>query len=448
MSADNLTELDNDILEAFAALDATVPEDYFDDFESRVQARIEETAMTEISDPTAANSDDDELRDIRALAAKTRARVSQRMSATKAPEEPLISSVSLALKAISLPEPGKDFKFFAVEDTPKAAAAVANDERDQGLPAWIYAAISAVAAAAVVFFVLRGGDTGKQGPEVAVNDQASPSAEKATLARAGFPADTNPGQGPDRKPDSKIDRGQFEQPEQPNQVGAPGAGSPARAGAPDESGMGDMAVADGAAGAAEKGAGTVESNSAGANDPSAARSKSAATTSGKKRDRPSAKKRKKKASKQSDAEASKPDDKPPEKKKPKKPDTLESLLSEASGVGKNDDKKKKGKKKAAKKDATPAIPPGRTKIQTSEVRKAMTGLSGKTRACYEKYQKTGLVKIKFGVAPSGKVTSASATGKFKGTDTGKCIAAAVKTVKFAPFNGRPATLSWPFLLSQ
>lgn len=440
MSAEQMTELDADILAAFAALDATVPEGYFDDFETRLQARIEETDMTDISDPTAARTDDQELADIRALAAKTRERVSLRMSAVKAPEEPLISSVSLALKAISLPEPGKDFKFFAIDDTPKkatAAAAAASEERDGGLPVWIYAGISAVAAAAIMFFVLRG--TGKKpeqtGTQVAVN-QTVPAAGDPALGAT--PRGSNPAMAEMAKPGAPASAlGQNPGATSAAKASADGAAATGAMTIPEASGMDPSAPADTVA---NKAAGTDDSVGSAASQGNAA---SAAPGSAR-RSKKSARADKKRRAVEKKSADEKPADKKaaPAKKKKKKPDTLEDLLSEASGVkeGKGKDKKKKPEAKAA--------PPSRTKIDSSEVRKAMNGLSGKTRACYEKYQQIGMVLIRFSVAPSGKVTSSKASGKFKGTDTGKCVAAAVKRVKFDPFNGAPASFTWPFQLTQ
>ena len=42
----------------------------------------------------------------------------------------------------------------------------------------------------------------------------------------------------------------------------------------------------------------------------------------------------------------------------------------------------------------------------------MGTISGKVKKCYEKYQEIGTVQIKFSVAPTGQITTASATGKF------------------------------------
>ena len=426
-----MTELDADILAAFAALDATVPEGYFDDFETRLQARIEETAMTDISDPTAASADDQELADIRALAAKTRARVSQRMSAVKSSDEPLISSVSLALKTISLPEPGKDFKFFAIDDTPKAsaAAAVAGDERDGGLPVWIYAAISAVAAAAVMFFFLRGGDNQTDtGTQVASNDTMP--------AEALSPVTTTPGalQGGSVIPGQNTGS---------SESGLPAdlSGDPAIARAMGASGDGaDDDALDGTMAVPED-SGADKST----DDASSARTEAARSASSSADSKKTSRKRKEEGAKSADEEDGKPAEvkaSGSEKKKKKKPDTLEDLLTEASGV--QDKKDGDAAKKAADKPAAPT----RVEIDSSEVRKAMGNLSSKTRACYEKYQQIGMVRIKFGVAQSGQVTSAAAVGTFKGTDTGQCVADAVKSVKFEPFSGAPMTFTWPFSLTQ
>lgn len=452
MSAEQMTELDTDILAAFAALDETVPEGYFDDFETRLQVRIEETAMTELSDPTAAQAaaqttasiDDDELRDIRALAASTRERVSQRMSAVNKPDEPLISSVSLALKAISLPEPGKDFKFFAVDDTPKAAAAAssaveAREERDSGLPVWIYAGISAVAAAAIMFFVLRGGDNKTEPVRSTTGDQAAAPVADGTGTMGTNPATgaalADPAMG--QTPGASANRGA--------DLGQPGESRAALAPAdsePDDSAMAIPGAAE-KSGDSPEGQGAVSADAKPADKSDGASGTARATapssTRSAKKSRSSKKRREDK--KAASAEDSEPvEAKKTAKKKKKKPDTLESLLSEASGGVKDGNGKKKPAGEAKK--------PTRKKIETSELRKKMNGLSGKTRKCYEKYQQIGLVMTRFSVAPAGNVTSVKISGKFKGTDTGKCVAAAVKTVKFDPFDGPPSSFNWPFTLTQ
>lgn len=439
-----MTELDSEIRAAFKALSETVQEDYFDDFESRLQARLEEDAMTDIAEdqtgasqtsddsqvsiaamaadravPPARADDNSGLHDIRALAAKTKERVSQRKSAER-PDEPVISSVSLALKAISLPEPGKDFKFYAGEDAPvSAAAAVAAPEQDSGLPTWIYAAMSAVAAAALVFFLFRGDKRGEPTP---------PAENERTSARAGL---VNPSNLPSESPISPT----------PN---------PAVANAPtaaDVSATRTVAGSDLAIGAADP-AGVAPSPDAKSDGvvpggvPHDAKSKVAKTTTKRstaRKGNPSKAKKASSAEKSEQAPAtSKRESNKPKKKKP---DTLEELLNAAGGDSGTS-------KKADKKKPTAASKPTRTKLDSNDVKQAIGKLKGKTQACYDKYKEPGLVSVKFSVAPSGKVTTAAAKGKFKGTDTGNCVASAVKTAKFPAFNGAPMTFTFPVFLSQ
>ena len=87
-------DLDAEIMAAFEALDATAPEHDLYELEARLLARLEEEDMTEMSNETTTAErdpatlgkagelhDDAELHDIKALAATTKLRISQRMAA-------------------------------------------------------------------------------------------------------------------------------------------------------------------------------------------------------------------------------------------------------------------------------------------------------------------------------------------------------------------------------
>ncbi len=118
-------------------------------------------------------------------------------------------------------------------------------------------------------------------------------------------------------------------------------------------------------------------------------------------------------------------------------DDISALLDEATAGG-DIAGPKKVKKEAAK--------PSKTKITMTDVRKHVGGISGKVNGCYARYKQSGTAKIRFTVAPSGKVTKAYAKGAFKGTETGKCASHHVKKVKFPAFAGRPQSFTYPFLL--
>jgi hypothetical protein len=55
-----------------------------------------------------------------------------------------------------------------------------------------------------------------------------------------------------------------------------------------------------------------------------------------------------------------------------------------------------------------------------------------------------MVMVTVVIGKSGKVSSASATGKFAGTPTGNCVEKAIKTASFPPSDG--LTTPYPFVL--
>jgi len=91
--------------------------------------------------------------------------------------------------------------------------------------------------------------------------------------------------------------------------------------------------------------------------------------------------------------------------------------------------------------------PTRTEVSRSDVKSAMGAITAKAKGCYNLYEQEGTVQIRFTVEPSGKISKAGAVGKFKGSDTGKCVATAVQGATFPAFDGAPTTFTYPFLLS-
>jgi hypothetical protein len=65
-------------------------------------------------------------------------------------------------------------------------------------------------------------------------------------------------------------------------------------------------------------------------------------------------------------------------------------------------------------------------------------------ACYNQFKVPGTAMVNVVIGKSGKVTSATVTGKFAGTPTGTCVEAAVKTATFPPSDG--FTTPYPFQL--
>jgi outer membrane biosynthesis protein TonB len=77
---------------------------------------------------------------------------------------------------------------------------------------------------------------------------------------------------------------------------------------------------------------------------------------------------------------------------------------------------------------------------------AMGKIKGRVQACYEKFQQTGVATVEVSIAKTGKVQSATTSGKFADTDTGNCVAAAVKAANFPRFKGPTLKIDYPFLL--
>jgi hypothetical protein len=448
--------LDDDIRHAFTALEQAVPEGYFDALPARIMerlphARLEVDPMgpvmsTESNEPgtspppqgaTEDHREDGEereehsgLHDIKAMAKTTKQRISRRVSTQSDVEESLLASASSqSLSAIVLPEPGQDEpsyeSFDEADEAPAhaaATAAAATTESRGGLPIWVYGAVGAVAVAAVVFFVMRGGT--KQ-TEVAQNDlpvaagaadQAAPPASAPSADPA--PAITPPVADPE---DSDSDPTTTAT----GATGADGDGSEGeaspRTGAEDRDDDADKPARTRASSDAKR-----TSSRPAASAPSTASSSSSSSTAR--------------------AEAPKPTPKAPAK--PKKPDdgarSLDDLLDEASGGAvSNRDLDGAG-------GPAPAEPkaPVKTDLSRSEIQSGMKKVLGRVSACYDQYKEPGTVMVAVVIETSGEVSGADATGKFKNTETGLCVSEAVRRASFASWEGKPKRFNYPFLLSD
>ncbi|HUS68682.1 MAG TPA: energy transducer TonB [Kofleriaceae bacterium] len=93
-----------------------------------------------------------------------------------------------------------------------------------------------------------------------------------------------------------------------------------------------------------------------------------------------------------------------------------------------------------------AAVPSKKSLDRRDVDTAMEPVKGAALKCSALEQFEGSVMVKFTVAPSGQVTSASATNK-KGP-TGDCVAKAVKKAKFPAFDGSATSFTYPFLLAE
>lgn len=428
-----------------------MPDDYFESLGGRIEARLDSADLEgeamgpnmttdggkkndmplpggrPASSPPREKEENTGLHDIKAMATSTKKRISRRMTTESDHEESLLASASSAsLAAVVLPEPGKDKEHYADEGSaPRAAAAgtaglAAADAERSGMPLWIYGvAGAAVAAAAIIFFVVRSGH-GNQ-TEVAQSEAATGTAE-ATI-------------------------------QQPEEMPAPTAASIPQ---PSAAGTGDQDLAppaedsNGAEAAADQGSSAdtdVEATNAAtppAPPPTPAKQD-------KKAERRSS--RSHHATRRSSASSSS------SRRAPRAPAarsashtrksthkggkrSLDDLLNEASGgaVANKDVAAPADKPAEAKK-------PNKTELSRSDITTGMRKVSARVSACYDKFQQAGTVMVKVSISSDGHVESASATGKFKNTDTGLCVSRAVERAKFPAWDGKIQHINYPFLLS-
>jgi predicted Zn finger-like uncharacterized protein len=74
----------------------------------------------------------------------------------------------------------------------------------------------------------------------------------------------------------------------------------------------------------------------------------------------------------------------------------------------------------------------------------MNSVKPKIQACYNEYKVQGMAMVNVVIGKSGKVSSATVSGKFAGTPTGSCVEKAVKSASFPPSDG--LTTPYPFQL--
>lgn len=131
-------------------------------------------------------------------------------------------------------------------------------------------------------------------------------------------------------------------------------------------------------------------------------------------------------------------------KKGKKGDALDSLIDNALG-GSAPAPGKPAKAAPARAAADPSLP---KQLTMNQIRKAMRAIKPRVTACYDKYQIEGTARVKLSIAPAGKPSSVKVKGKFFGTDTGNCVAKAVRRARFPKFSGKQMSITFPFVLSQ
>lgn len=124
---------------------------------------------------------------------------------------------------------------------------------------------------------------------------------------------------------------------------------------------------------------------------------------------------------------------PAQPKHPK--DSIEGLLDEAD----RSNAQRGSSRPKPEEDSKPAAP-----LSKSAVVAGMNSVKGKVAACYSEYKVPGMAMVNVVIGRSGKVTSATVTGKFAGTPSGACVEKAVKSANFPPSEG--LSTPYPFQL--
>jgi predicted Zn finger-like uncharacterized protein len=134
----------------------------------------------------------------------------------------------------------------------------------------------------------------------------------------------------------------------------------------------------------------------------------------------------------------------PEKAKPAKgslDDLLEGALNGRKARPRGDDDAPSPKEKKGGGDSGGG---SKEPLAKGAVVAGMNGVKGKVAACFNQFKVPGMAMVNVVISGSGKVTSATVTGKFAGTPTGSCVEGAVKTASFPPSEG--LTTPYPFNL--
>lgn len=86
-------------------------------------------------------------------------------------------------------------------------------------------------------------------------------------------------------------------------------------------------------------------------------------------------------------------------------------------------------------------------LTSSQIRKVMSRASGAMQRCFERHKEPGLLRVAISVKGStGRIASASVTGKFKGSATAGCALRAVNRLRFPRFQNSTQRFTYPFLL--
>lgn len=121
-------------------------------------------------------------------------------------------------------------------------------------------------------------------------------------------------------------------------------------------------------------------------------------------------------------------------------DPLNKLIDEAIGG-------KQSLERSVKKRAVSAPDPRLPRsIGKTDIQRGMRRITGRVRACYEKFRVPGMATVKVTISSKGRLSSAVVRGRFAATPTGACVRTAVMAARFPAFSGSPISFKYPFML--
>lgn len=436
-------------------LDAEVPSGYFEALPDLTLARLEGTMQhgtqgttekTSATPPSATtNTEDSGLHDIRNLAQSTKQRLSSKRMGTSPPvsEDDLIASSSAGFKAVALPQPAKMVSLPELAELPSKKEVLAKEK-----------------AAAKV-------------------EKAVAKAEKAVAkVEAVAPAVETPAALPARKPAFSLPSAQKKS--KKGVIAIVGIGLAAAAGAAifvttqnkDSAAKQTapaVAATNTAAPAAPNG---IAAGGAGAGSAAISADVQKAQDEVAKAEADAEKERAELAAAQAAAPAETKTD-VPVKAPPKttkghgakdKVETTPVKNDETKPTDKGKDLSKKDApktgsggeaepdfndllKQAGVKEQGPKKPVLEKKELTGgDFMSAMGAVKSKALACYKGTQGTATVKMT--ISPNGQIAKVSVSGPFATTPEGACVVSAVKSASFPPWDGHPASFTYPILLSE
>ena len=84
-------------------------------------------------------------------------------------------------------------------------------------------------------------------------------------------------------------------------------------------------------------------------------------------------------------------------------------------------------------------------LSAGQIRKYIRQSVGRVKRCFERSKLKGIARAKIEIqGATGRVSSVEISGKFAGTKAGRCIARALRRVRFPKFGRKSLTVVYPF----